>query len=258
MIYQNSFAKLLPLEAMRALGIEGARADAPSKEWTPAYLQTFTKHYGPGRVLLCLPHYLQSDDAAVEVVRRIISSKAKIDKIEIANEPEGTLGGSKPMTPVALAARSRRLRKATAGTGIKLYGPSPGIWLPGFIDAFLAAGGDVDVITWHEYTSTIEEMRQHYLDAMCRWGKPCMVTETAFSPLPEWKEFKIRGGQIANFPVAAKAFGKLDWCLYSGPVPANDPRPDVGFCDWDGGKYVTNANYDKMLAAVRAVNNDSV
>lgn len=245
MIFINSSFKLLPLDKLKAIGIESARADAPTHELTPKRLREWRKHYGPNSIL-CLPAYHQDDKTMLKIARR--AWKEGIRHFQPENEPEGVLMGQTPRTAKVVADRSKMLRDALPGA--TLYGPTTGIFLPEFIEAFLEAGGEADFIAWNGYAKKIEDIPNDYLTCMIRWGKPGIVTEIAFNPLPEWgNDYPVRCGQVEGFKRMKEACGHLPWTLYPGPQGSGPQKNDALFV-WDGTWETTTSTYDQIRTQV--------
>lgn len=238
MIYINTNGKLLPIKELNAIGIEGGRGDAPTSELSAAFFYEFAKNYNYNTVW-CFSTYLQDDKTAAYHAKIAFSSGIKL--FEIANEPEERIA------PKILADRWKRIKDAVPNA--KVIGPSTGKFLPEYVDEFINAGAKPDLISWNGYMDKLIHIPNRYLECQMRWGIPGMITELAFSPLPEWgKTYPVQLNNNVGFHLAKGLFENLNWTFYNGPKPVNDPRKEVGLFDWNGKKWVANENYNSLLA----------
>lgn len=241
----NTHAQLLPIDKLKAIGIQWVRADAEVNRLTEAKAAQVRKYYDPMPIMWMLDNRTWDWVGDAKKLYR-----AGIRHLEALNEPDGAW--FLYLTPEQAADRFLEIRFAVPRS-MKMYGPSCTTWNPDYVERFLRRIGPkyrelVDGISGHLYMRRVEDMAAVYLECQIRWGLPFICTETGLTPHNRATPEKRIAPDF--FLEIRKQLGYLPVCYYDGPNGNADKT--MGLFEWNGRDWSTVTDtYRRILAGVQ-------
>lgn len=207
----NTHGQCLPIDALRAIGINWVRIDLPPAQVKPDLVKKIKAWYKDFPQL-----WIVSQSSPNAPSEALLYLDCGITDLECGNEPaEAKFSADNKAWSAERYGKWFKTIRTAVGTRMRLYGPATGTWDPGFISGAIAAGMQADCITWHGYWRTVEQMASTFAECQSRFGLPSVCSEEGTSSIfPSTYPVRI---PCASLYVQLKTkLGNLPWCYYDG------------------------------------------